>query len=309
MRFAYLRHRSAITQELATWVAKMADGGYNTYALLDGSMFEQNDLEHLARRSVNFQPALAGSPLESYGSHGPLLCALGPDTTPGLNALLRRTDGIPGLSFIASRCDRTALSARLIWLAVAQTDDGPPMHCRFADTRVLPALLDSLRPDQRALLAKDVAEWTWIARDATLQAKAFPSAEAAAPSAENAPFDLDEKQFASLLTSVEPDMVFQMLDQKMPELIANAAPHDIHARLVRLLAAARSHGIADLPDLFQFSVVGLCTTDHFDQHPAVQETWRLLKTGDGRFSELAQQWPEEVWRALDQNESLQQPDN
>lgn len=308
MRFAFTRHRSAIAPALSTWLAKVAAEGCEPYVLLDGSMFEAADLVRLRQGGIDFQPALAGSPLAIYGDQGPLVWPSGTATAADLGALLRRVDGVPGLSFIACRADREAMSARLIWLAMAHPDDGPPMHCRFADTRVLPSLLDRLTTDQRAVLAQEVAEWAWIARDATLLVKAFAPADAALSSAAKARFDLEAAQFDALLADAEPDMVFQMLDAKMPELIPDAPPHEVHARLARLLDAARSHGITDLPDLFQYAVVGLSTTDQFDQHPAVQKTWRLLKNKDGRFGELAEQWPAEVWQELEQSASQVQAD-
>jgi hypothetical protein len=301
MRFAFTRHRSAVEPALNSWLAKVAADGCEPYAVLDGSMFEPAALDRLARLAVNLRPALAGSPLSIYGNRGPLLWSVGSGDTPGLRALLRQADGIPGLSFVACRADRAALSARLIWLAMAHQDDGPPMHCRFADTRVLPSLLDRLTADQGAVLTQEVAEWAWIARDATLRVKAFAPTNAVVPSAVQERFSLDPAQFDGLLADAEPDMVFQMLDEKMFELIPEAPPHEVHARLAGLIDAARGHGITDLPDLFQYAVVGFSTTDHFDLHPAVQETWQRLKNGDGRFGEVAEQWPDNVWKELEES--------
>lgn len=298
MRFAFSRHRSAVEPALCTWVTQVADNGCEPYALLDGGMLERANLARLRQVGFDLQPALAGSPLEVYGDQGPLLWSAGTASAADLGRLLLRTDGVPGLSFIASRVDRAVLCKRLTWLAMTHSDDSPPMHCRFADTRVLPSLLGRLAIEQRTVLAQDVAEWAWVARDATLQIKTFSPAETADTSAAKERFKLDAAQFAAMLADAEPDMVFQMLDEKMSDLIPDAPPHEVHARLTRLLGAARGHGITDLPDLFQYAVVGLSTTDQFDQHPTVQETWRRLKNGDGRFGELAEQWPAKVWQQL-----------
>lgn len=298
MRFAYTPHKSALGEPLIDWSRRLAAAGCTVHALLDGCMLNSQVLERLARLAVGFQPALAGSAFDGYGFQGPLLWALDTSNTAGLNALLSRTDGIPGLSFIAARPSRADLTQKLIWLASCRTEDGQHLHCRFADTRMLPGLLDCLTAEQRAVLAETIAEWAWIARDATWRAYAFePIGDQPEPT-EQSLFRLDAKQFAGMMTRAEPDMVFQMLVENMPDLIPEQPAHDIHAHLVYLLDAARGHGVADLPDLFQYAVVGLSTVDTFDRHSAVQETWQRLKRGEGRFGQLAEQWPEEVWQDL-----------
>lgn len=298
MHFAYTRHKSALGEQLIDWSRRLATAGCTVHALLDGCMLDSRELERLARLAIDFHPALAGSAFDGYGSQGPLLWTLDTSNTTGLNALLSRTDGIPGLSFIAARPSRAPLTQKLIWLASCRTEDDQHLHCRFADTRMLPSLLDCLKAEQRAVLAETIAEWAWIARDATWRAYAFvPAGEKPEPT-EQSSFRLDAKQFAGMLTQAEPDMVFQMLVENMPDLIPDLPAHDMHTRLVCLLDAARGHGVADLPDLFQYAVVGLSTIDRFDQHPALQETWQRLKRGEGRFGELAEQWPQEVWQDL-----------
>lgn len=103
MRFAYAQHKSAIDETVFAWIEQMNAAGYEVHALLDGSMMSAGDLDYLGRHGLDFQPALAGSPFESYGLQGPLIRTLDASRADAQHALLRRTDGVPGLSFVASQ--------------------------------------------------------------------------------------------------------------------------------------------------------------------------------------------------------------
>ncbi len=163
---------------------------------------------------------------------------------------------------------------------------------------MLPGLLRSLMLTQQVALAGSIATWAWIDRDGSLQTSTLPAPEGAQERQDAAPFTLDAAQFAFMLSSAEPDMVFQMLVERLPELVPDSAPHVFYGRLAQMISAAHGYGIEDLPDLFQYVVVGLTTQVHFDQHPALAPTWQQLKQGNARFGDLAEQWPDELWQLL-----------
>jgi len=297
MRFAYSQHHLSIETQISTWVEKSHAGGLQVFALLDGSMFRQREIQQLARASLHFRPALLGSPFESLESQGPLLWEINGSNPKILAMLLRRTDGIPALSLIATTKPPEDLREVLLWLAIAHTQDEQRLHCRFADTRTLPPLLYSLNSDQLDRLGKAMNAWLWITRDGKIETRQFTIR--ATPSVqESDTFQLDASQFDFMLTTAEADMVFQMLDEKMSDLIPDSPPHEVHARIASLLNTARGYGITDLPDLFQYTVVALSTRDDFDRHPAVRDTWTRLKSEALSFSALAKQWPETFWLAF-----------
>jgi Domain of unknown function (DUF4123) len=298
MRFAYAQHKSAIDETVFAWIEQMNAADSEVHALLDGSMLSARDLNYLEHHGLDFQPALAGSPFDSYELKGPLIQRLDVSRADHQHALLRRTDGIPGLSFIATQKPRTELCERLIWLAKVDTDDGQSLHCRFADTRVLPGLLALLKPEQHNSLAAVMTEWAWVTRDAKLKSQPIRVVEARERIMDGEPFRFDNKQFDALLTEAEPDMVFQMLVDEMPDALPDSPSHAIHQRLVRLLDAAHHHSILDLPDLFQYAVVGLATCDDFDLHPEIQDTWQQISNEGKRFRDLVMHWPDDVWEKL-----------
>lgn len=297
MRFAYSEHHQSIRTQIEAWLDQSRGKGLAIYALLDGSMFTRWEIERLATASLHFRPALVGSPFESLELQGPLLWCMTETDPKKLAILLRRTDGIPALSMIATAKPVERLSDVLVWLAVAHTQDEQQLHCRFADTRTLPSLLQCLHADQLGRVGETMDEWLWITRQGGIETRQF-AAQAVQSHQENDVLQLDAKQFAFMLTAAEADMVFQMLVEKMPDLIPDSPPHETHARIARLLDTARGYGVADLPELFQYTVVALSTRDDFDQHPAVRNTWERIKGEGLSFSELAEQWPEEFWQAF-----------
>lgn len=297
MRFAYSRHHSSIETAISTWGDQSLARGLQVFALLDGSMFSPRDIQQLARASIIFRPALIGSPFENLELQGPLLWEIDGSNQKKLPILLRRTEGIPALSLIATTELPEHLCEVLLWLAIAHTQDEQKLHCRFADTRTLPSLLNCLNAEQIDRLAKAINEWLWITRDGKIETRQF-TIQATPAVQKSDTFQLDASQFDFMLTAAEADMVFQMLDEKMSDLIPDSLPHEIHARIASLLNTARGYGITDLPELFQYTVVALSTRDDFDQHPAVRDTWTRLKSETLSFSALAEQWPETFWLAL-----------
>lgn len=297
MRFAYTAHNNAIKTEAVDWVERMISARSEVYTLLDGSMLSNRDLKYLERHGLYLRPALVGSLFEDYGLQGPLIGMLDTGNANILNAVLKRTDGIPCLSFIASPQSKAELCKRLIWLAKVDTEDGQSLHCRFADTRTLPSLLDLLNPEQHNKLAEAVSEWAWVSRDCRFATKSLHVVPKQEQIADNEALRLDNTQYARLIGEAEPDMVFQILTDEMPDALPDEPSHVIHQRLVHLLDAAHCHHILDFPDLFQYAVIGLGTCDDFDLHPEVQETWQQISEGK-RFQDLVRQWPDEIWDKL-----------
>ena len=66
-----------------------------------------------------------------------------------------------------------------------------------------------------------------------------------------------------------------------------------------MIAAARSHGLEDLPDLFQFVVLGLSTFDEFHSSPILSARWGERVKQRLRFTDWVNDWPDEVWTAID----------
>lgn len=303
MRFAYspcsLELRTALQRAHASDVA----AGKHWLALLDGSMLDLKRLKALEEKfGVRADETLAGSPLGSFGRQGPLSVSLPSEASALIAALVQLCAGKPGLSFVRPRGDAAKTTTALRWLSLARTSDGAELHCRFADTRVTPSLLDVLSPVQRACVADGIERWTWPNRlGDDIESRALSAGQR---DSEETPslvrnFDLNDLQYAHILGAAEADMVFQMLAEQMPDLLPVLPAGQLHARIDRMLAAARARGLEDLPDLFQWTVIGLTTYDRFDTHPALATQWEPHDRAPRPFGDWARQWPEDIWLALE----------
>jgi len=302
MQFAYSPCSDALLEVMQKTHDEDEKTGQQWLALLDGSMLNAARLATFERQfATRASMVFDGTRLENFGRQGPLIFTLPPISNNAIKSLVRLCNAIPALSFVVPRQDAAQVEQALSWLAMACTDDGTELHCRFADTRITPHLLDALTPEQRAQVSAAIQCWSWPDRQGhDLASRAFVQTahQPDGDSLFNQPFTLDTTQFAQVLHAAEADMVFQMLVERMPDLLPSQPGGQIHTRIARMLVAAHTRGLQDLPDLFQWVVIGLSTCDTFDQSPALTPVWQKYDPTTQSFGDCAQQWPEHVWHAL-----------
>lgn len=274
-------------------------------ALLDASMLEKKHIEALVERhSGRTHWVFDGSSLDSLGAVGPVLLSFPEHRDVQARELISLCRSRPALSFIWPQSHLNELVTTLQWLTWVETADGSdPMHCRFADTRVTPNLITALRSEQRERLARGVEKWCWPDRlGAEWRCESFENGATASNLLEQ-PLDLNAQQFSDMLVAAEPDMVFQMLQERMPDIVPQQDGGAIHERLLNLIAAARKHGLKDLPELFQFVVLGLTTFDEFHAAPALQPAWREWSLQKQRFADWVNGWPDALWAELESHQT------
>lgn len=267
-------------------------------------MLEKRKIEALVERYSGCALwVFEGSSLESLGAVGTVLLRFPEQKDLQVRELISLCQSRPALSLIWPQNNLNEMVAALQWLAWVETADGSdPMHCRFADTRVTPVLIKALRSEQRERLALGVNKWCWPDRlGSALRGESFESDTAAYDLLEQ-PLDLNAQQFADMLVAAEPDMVFQMLQERMPDIVPQDDGGAIHARLFNLITAARARGLEDLPDLFQFVVLGLTTFDEFHAAPALQPAWREWSPQKQRFADWVNGWPDALWAELESHQ-------
>lgn len=310
MQFAVSPHAGNLGDALRDWVASATTNATPVFAIVDGSMFESHVLTSLmAANHPAIAPVLSDTPLESYGVHGPLLCDVGEASLRLLGKLLRLSNQKPALSFVKPRADVATLRDALRWLAVAQTGEEVRLYCRYADTRVLPGLLEALNPPQRQVLAGAIEQWRWIARDGgALEDRIFPESPPEDTALPAGALQLDDSQYAGLLRHAEPDMVCQLLIERLPELLPAGLSGPVHRRIAAIVDRARTRGIDELNDLFQYAIVALSTYDDFAQHPCLRDAWEAYGKNGSSFGAFVESWPEDVWQEL-QGAARSRPEN
>lgn len=148
--------------------------------------------------------------------------------------VLSRCEGWPMVSAIATFETVDRLYERLAAWCVVEVD-GQRFNFRFADTRRLQAILAALTDKQRAEMAGRVLSWRYIGRDGAWRQLACALPEDAPPVTAHA--QLDEEQFARLVSDSEPDEIWAQLEGR--GAATHFPPSRRHALLVSALSLAR----------------------------------------------------------------------
>lgn len=291
-------HDDALFAHLEAWHTEGLAEGRHDYLLVDMSMLTAINRKRVERRLGDGMDVLEHSAYAAYEELGPRLFQWPQPSDFALRTVLSVLNGLPALSMLEFQSQHVADAAMLAWLAEAHFEDGDQMYCRFADTRILPALLAVLAPAQHARLALHLRRWAWVGRDGTLIEHHFEEATKPALTAPE-PLLIDSRQFSRLMQAAEADTLYPLLRERVPELIPSLAPARLHAHLDALLAAGRVKGVVDAPDQLQFVTIAWSSAEHFHELPVLEAEWTKMREQKLHFSELVAQWPDSVWSAID----------
>jgi len=186
--------------------------------------------------------------------HGPILLQ---DAAADLVA---HAKGPPMLSFLASPLPAEALAAKLRPLLLAETEDGARWPLRFADTRIIPVLLDTV-PRATAFLSDAVIRWWWPDRKGVL-AHFDPPGGMPAP---DPILRLDNHQFARMVARAQPDAFIDRIHDLCPDVLDNALPHENYARVANALAQLGAKGFDSAELQLRWSSLALIFRSELDR--------------------------------------------
>jgi hypothetical protein len=225
------------------------------YALVEGVHNEAFYRKLKKLDGPRYQPLYATAPSadeETLGL-GPILVQYGAEFHKQWNALLEMTDGLPALSIIVSPETMNELAARLIPWCVVDADDYT-VALSFADTRILPALVEALDARQRGEFFGPARRWTYPGRDATwVELPSQP--EQALPPAEKV--TLTAKQVSVLMAASEGDSIIHQMNQYVGKPLAKYTPYDAHLMITRWLKLANHVKIESNGDRLALCEFGL----------------------------------------------------
>lgn len=300
--FAYDPAADGAGSDLLNWMQAQPQAPY--WALVDVELLGAAPFKAAARRH-HWAPvnALANTPLQAFGEVAPHLIALG-DTPQERQAqiaqLLTLAAGTPALSFLRSAYPAQALQLLFGYLAKAQVQGrARAVHLRFADSRILPGLLQTLAPSQQRRVADIVQDWRGCDRYGHVQGwlalhEAVPAAQM-----DTAPhLHLCPEQLAALLTQAEADAVFYQLTQQHPELLPQQQRAAFHQRLATCLSTASEMNLSTEQDRWLFVLLSLNYGNEFYRCPALAPTWDVIGEQGVSLQEQTQEWSTETLQAL-----------
>lgn len=295
-------------KRLSAALAVEHDEGARLWALIDVALIGTERFATFCRRHrLAAQNAFAKSSLVSFGEHAPhfLRCPDDPARWPDAIARLYRLAGdATALSWLHSERGLATLQTMAAYLGKVRVQDRKaPVHCRFADTRVLPSLLRVLRPDQSAPLRGALQTWHWLGREGELQ-RWSPGSDALTTRQETeAMLALSIDQFRVMQAEAEPDTVFSFLLDKTPELVPGENRGNFHGCLRRYLQLANTLALRSPQDRQQFMVLSLSSGEGFHEISALQPTWKAIAEGHLTLCAAMRSWNAEIWDALESRHS------
>ena len=303
MDFACDRIQDATLVSAAEWLGRPTGAPLASWLLVDAALIEGSRLSSMSKEAgfvcVN---SLDRCPLVAFGDRAPQLLAVRDaaqalEFVRGLMFLDRTT---PAFSFFRSAASISDLQDLFGYLALPQVEGGLELHCRFADTRVLPSLLRTLSPAQVLRVGALITEWSWF--DRTNDIDRWSAADGEQPGAHTPDAmpraRLTDQQFASMLDAGEADMIFSTLIEKTPEVIPEEFRGQFHSILQKHLDAATRRFVTQHNDRLQFVVLCLTCGEHFDRHPDLVSTWRSVRKSDASLSGLMKTWSNGLWKEL-----------
>jgi hypothetical protein len=274
------------------------------FALVDMALLEpqQRDGIHQNRQWSPIN-AYATTSLAAFGEYAPHLLTLSndPQQQSAEIALLLQLVGIsPALSWLQSSHPVAALQQLFGYLGKVQAEGRPrAMHCRFADVRILPGLLDDLAATQQLRVAEVIEAWSWVDRNGQWQSwtcKPQPD-EGIVPDSE--PYlQLSAQQLARMSDRTEPDSIYRQLMEQRPHTVADMPRGQLHIRLQGCLGTATELHLVCGKDRYEFVRLCLDFGDNFHRSELLQPTWISIRENGSELNALTPDWPEELWEIL-----------
>lgn len=255
------------------------------YALIEGALNETcygllKRTGHLPFQALYANTASAD---EETLALSPLLVEYQADARHEWDTLIKKTDGKPALSIIATKESLVHLTHRLMpWCVVDAA--GYTLALSFADTRILPELFEVLTPAQREELCGPMLRWQYVARDA--QWASLPVTGNDVPPADKVV--LDEQQCAQLTDASEADNVLFQLRSVSASAVNCHSPAQAYALVHHWLTCADHAQIKSNVIRAEICEFGLAYPG-LESSPAIS-SWLQTPTTPQSFDQLREHW-------------------
>lgn len=267
-----------------------------SYILLDAS-FDQNLITTSPWRRYFEGTLYDNTRLAGLNAVAPHLLRMpdeGKKQAPWLNELATSCSGKPMLSLLYSAVPAEALIAHFRPYLLARTEDSLEWLVRWADARILPALIASLTPTERSHFLAPLHSWSCLGRAGEMLEWTGNGSQDPIP----ADFDcwpLDDARFSHLVAEAEADAIIGALHETQPDLFDLRDPAANHACVKTHLAIASRFGIDGAGSRQHFAMLALMLKDDFTEHSAMQAVFKRTHEGADYSVEIAA-LPAEFWQ-------------
>ncbi|MFL9996522.1 DUF4123 domain-containing protein [Paraburkholderia sediminicola] len=268
------------------------------YILFDSSQHMRFS-SRLDRLGAHYVSLFDGHPEEPFQDIAPLLIDV---TVDGeiTQAVVDETTRIGLMKPCVSRLDSTKslqqLADHLLQFHLFEMPNGKFMVMRWYDTRILPAVIGILSPQQLATFTDGITVWQSYDRFGAVQEQRIPSKSDTKRPNEHVPLTLDNVQERALFDAAEPDVLIYELRRNIRAEIDCVPHHVLHPFISSQRQKAMEDGVTERADQLQLMILALSTSGRYAEHARVIDR---LKAGFADNQEPFQQWienlPEDVW--------------
>ena len=203
-----------------------------------------------------------------------------------LNELGGSCSGKPMLSVLCSAVPAEELIAHFRPYLLARTEDSLEWPVRWADTRVFPVLIASLKAAERTHFMAPIHAWLSLDRSGEILEWLGDGLPYPAP-ADFECWALDDARFSHLVAEAEPDAIIGALHDTQPDLFDLQEPAANHACIKKHLAIASRYGIEGAGSRRHFATLALMLNDQFTEHPAMQAVLQKSREGGDYYATIA----------------------
>ena len=157
------------------------------------------------------------------------------------------------LTLLTSPLGAKVLQAQLAARTSATLPDNFNVVLRYFDTRILPVLLDVLKPEQRAAFLSCASAWNFVDREGVLQPLA--GVRFSPDALFETPLQLDAAQEKAMLVAAEADAVNSLLDTIPIDPTTTLAQR--YRRIASCVDTARTFDIDEIADMATFATFSL----------------------------------------------------
>lgn len=283
---------------LSAWSAlRRSHPSVRCYALVDAAFDEKGFATALEDFRGGAASVYAGTDLAELQEVSPWLLELNVSSDQSLaddvTRVARLRGSRPMCTFLASHWSLRELCRHLRSCVYALVGD-LRLILRFADTRILEAVIRLLPPEQVDILFPgQIHVWLPCRRDGQVAVR--PLTPSTADPEPAGPLHLDDTQYAALIEAGDADLIIHNIASDAPECFGEAQPSEVHAFIAGQLKRATSHGLHSPADLLAYCLTALATDECFDDQPDIAFAIAQAAQQPGRLTEMFHALPEAAW--------------
>jgi hypothetical protein len=238
----------------------------NVFVLIDGA-FDEDFLDRHFRRGFPRISLYEGTALSGMGKAAPFLVEVNESKTSDalwLEKLLHAAGNSPMWSIIVATANMQALAKHFSPYLIAKSEDSLEWPVRWADTRILPQLLNAFETELVEELMLPIYSWFAPSRTGELlRWIGKGGAECRAP--ENEKLPMSDAVFKKLIDGSEPDMILSRIYDIKPDLLKSRLPSKCYQLVRQQLKIADHFHIDQMPARQHLSTMSLFLRDGFSQ--------------------------------------------